>query len=159
MTPDSTLSLLSLLRGMVGDRLDAQRLWTLEHPGPPISKGRPRFSPRVLGGIGRRVAAYTPERSAKAQTALAWRFTMAMMHEKTLTKPIAIVAQFYRPDLKRIDVDNLMKLVMDAATQARVWVDDSHVVAQAAFIELDRKHPRTLVAWCEVESSMDRRTG
>lgn len=69
---------------------------------------------------------------------------------------IAIVAVFFRPNRQRIDCDNLMKPIMDAATKAGVWGDDCQVTAQAALIELDVNRPRTVIAISPADSSMDR---
>ena len=63
------------------------------------------------------------------------------------------------PDRRRTDSDNLEKLVMDAATKARVWHDDCQVTAKVVAVELDPVHPRTVVALCPATSSLDRTVG
>lgn len=117
------------------------------HPGTPIPKERARWSPKNNHW-------YTPNTSSEAQTALEWRFKAALSARETFTDTIAIVVIFVVATRQRKDVDNLMKLVMDAATKAHVWKDDSQVVAQASFLELDREHPRTIIALCPCLNSL-----
>lgn len=109
------------------------------HPGTPIPKARARWSPRNNRW-------YTPGTTATAEEAIAWRFRQALGRRPRFSDTVAIVALFYVPTLQRKDTDNLMKLVMDAGNQAKVWRDDSQVIAQAVFLELDRAAPRTIVA-------------
>lgn len=117
------------------------------HDGAPVSKARARWSRRTRSH-------YTPETTRNAEAALVLRLRAAMV--EPLTGCVAIVSMFYRPNFQRIDVDNLTKLVMDAATRAGVWTDDCHVSAQASFVELDVKRPRTVIAICPTTSTLDR---
>lgn len=119
------------------------------HQGAPVSKARARWNQKM-----RRF--YTPGHSMEAQEALSWRFREILRGQPPFLGPMAIVAVFYRPNRQRIDVDNLMKLVMDAATKARVWRDDCQVAAQAALMELDPTNPRTVIALCPYLSTLDR---
>ena len=50
----------------------------------------------------------------------------------------------------------MMKLVMDAGTEADIWVDDCYVTAQSSYVELCRERPRTLVVIAPTRSSLDR---
>lgn len=118
------------------------------HPGAPVSKARARWDKRTGG-------TYTPKKTSSAQESLAWSF-LAATRGQTIHGAVAIVAIFYRPNYQRIDIDNLMKLVMDAGTQANIWKDDCYVSAQAAFMEMSAQNPRTLVAFCPNLSSLDR---
>lgn len=136
------------LRGLVGDQ-DPDQMIGLVHPGAPVSKARARWHQK-----SRRF--YTPGHSAEAQEALAWRFRDLLQSKPPFLGPVAIVAIFYRPNFQRIDIDNLMKLVMDAATKAGVWRDDCQVAAQAALMEMDKVNPRTVVALCPYLSTLDR---
>lgn len=119
------------------------------HVGAPISKGRPRFS-------AKHKRAFTPARTVHAERDLMYAFRVALDRRATLLDTVAIVALFYMPTRRRIDADNLMKLVMDSATAAAVWKDDSQVIAQAALMELDTENPRTVVALCPYTGTLTR---
>lgn len=146
-TEGSTSLAFTRLRALIGSDANPDRMWMVTHPGPPISKARARWS-----GKGH---TYTPQRTATAEQSLAVRLADSMKGE-TLGGSVAIIATFYRQNYQRVDADNLMKLVMDAATKAKLWKDDCYVIAQASFMEFDRENPRTVIAWCEAKSSFDR---
>lgn len=118
------------------------------HQGEPVSKARARFT--------RSGRAYTPEKTETAEMALSWSFKESMQNRPTYQSNVAVAAIFFRPNRQRIDGDNLMKLVLDAATKAGVWVDDCQVTTQAAVVELDEENPRTIIAIGPSRSSMDR---
>lgn len=118
-------------------------LQVVVHEGEPASKARAR----VVRGH-----AYTPAKTAAAQAALAWQLNRLT----PFTGNVAVACVFHRGNRQRIDVDNLVKLVLDAATQARVWQDDSQVTGLLAVLELDAEQPRTVVAFAGHESSMTR---
>lgn len=132
-----------LLRGY-----DSGRMVSFVHDGAPASKSRARWSKKT----GR---FYTPAESQNAQTALSWRFR-EFVKETPWQGNIAIAVVFFRPNRKRIDVDNLMKLVLDAGTKAGVWGDDCQVTHQIAVVEQDADRPRTVIALSPVESSLNR---
>ena len=134
------------LQALVGR--ECQDITAFVYEGIPASKARARFSYRS----GR---FYTPTSTESAEQALTQVFGL-YTHGSTLPAGAAILAVFYRPNRQRIDADNMMKLVMDAATKAKVWKDDCYVFAQASCVEMDPKNPRTVIAFCSVESSMDR---
>ncbi len=117
------------------------------HLGPPASKARARMG---------RSGFYTPTASKGAQTDLAWQFQLAKKGAQPLACNVAMFVVFYRPNLQRIDTDNMMKLVLDAGTEARIWRDDCQVSAHAALVELDAKNPRTVIAWCPYVSTLVR---
>lgn len=119
------------------------------HVGAPIAKGRPRFS-------AQHKRCFTPKRTQSAERDLVYAFRVALDRRATLLDTVAIVALFYLPTRRRVDADNLMKLVMDAATAAAVWKDDSQVIAQAALVELDVARPRTVVALCPYTGTLTR---
>lgn len=138
---DLALEKLRALGGIASDVL------TLVHDGTPIPKERARQGQRGF---------YTPSRTKNAQEALSWVFKAARGRKNRFTDTVAIVAIFYVPTFQQKDTDNCMKLVMDAATKADVWHDDSQVKAQAVFFELDPQHPRTVVAICPYFCSMSK---
>jgi Holliday junction resolvase RusA-like endonuclease len=118
------------------------------HPGEPVSKARARFNFKTR-------SAYTPAKTAQAEKSLAWAFAAALGGLE-LRSNVAVAVIFYRQNRKRTDTDNLMKLVMDAATKAGAWDDDSQVTAQAVLLELDAENPRTVIALGPIESTMGR---
>lgn len=136
------------LEALTRDHVEPDHVWAFVNDGEPVSKARARFSSKT-GKF------YTPAKTRNAEEELAWRFK-GVMHGTVLDDSIAIVAIFYRPDYRRMDVDNMMKVVLDAGTKAGVWGDDCQITAQASFIELDAERPRTVVALCETESSLSR---
>lgn len=113
------------------------------HEGEPASKARARV---VRGHT------YTPKRTVVAQDALA----QSLAGKAPFTGNVAVACVFRRSNRQRIDLDNLLKLVLDAATQARMWEDDSQVTALAAVLEHDPSGPRTVVAFGPHETSMRR---
>ena len=147
MNLDPVMDLLAAIRdGRLGDD---DWLIVFVHPGDPASKARPRWS-----GRGRRT--YTPAETVAAENALALRFRSAMRGRDVIEGNVAIAAVFYRPNHQRIDADNLMKLVLDSATKAGVWLDDSQVTAQASVVELDADEPRTIIALGPTASTLVR---
>jgi Holliday junction resolvase RusA-like endonuclease len=139
---------LEKLRALIGRDKDPQDLVCFVHDGDPASKARARWHMKQQ-------RFFTPQKVQDAQAALSWKFRTAV-RDTPWTCNVAIVAIFFRPNAQRIDADNLMKLVMDAATKAAIWADDCQVTAQAAFIELDRERPRTIVALCPTTSTLNR---
>lgn len=118
----------------------------LMHEGVPQAKQRAgRFRGR----------SFNPPATARAERDLGYCFRSTVIDRPWLSN-VAIVAVFYFPDRRRVDAENCMKTVMDAATKANVWRDDSQVTAQASWIELDAERPRTLIALCRTTSSLDR---
>lgn len=139
--------MVGLLRALIGQTADPTEMRAFQHPGEPVSKARARR--------GNRGRWYTPRKSDTAEEALAWRFKQ--VEHAPLEGNVALAAMFYRPNRQRIDTDNLLKLVLDAGTRAEVWRDDDQVTAQAGIVELDAECPRTLIAYCPIESTMVRR--
>jgi Holliday junction resolvase RusA-like endonuclease len=106
---------------------------------------------RLLAANG----AYTPKRSRDAQTRVGRTFRSLGL-QAPLDGNLAVACVFYRPDLRRVDGDNLLKLVTDAGSKARVWHDDSQITAWACRMELDRANPRTLIAIAPHTSTLTR---
>ena len=108
-------------------------------PGPPVSKGRPRFG---------RGFAYTPTSTRLAEKKVA---TIARQHGvKPLEGPLEVTCRFYLPTRRRVDLDNLTKLCQDSLNEI-AWHDDSQIC-----ISLSEKHycpenPRTEIIICAVK--------
>lgn len=114
-------------------------------PGPPHSKARPRHT--KTGKTYQDPA----DRNAEAVTAV-------YLRQKVRTPApanVAVVCAFIRPNRQRIDADNMMKHVLDAANGI-LFKDDSQVTAQGAVVEYDRETPRTILLYGPHESSLDR---
>ncbi|OHU29059.1 RusA family crossover junction endodeoxyribonuclease [Mycobacteroides chelonae] len=132
--------LLRALQITVGERVQ-----TLTVPGVPWSKKRPRFTRR--GG-----AYHDPDdKQAEETTAVYLRATV----RRPYTGNVALACVFYRPNRQRVDADNLLKHVCDAANGI-LWVDDSQCTGITAVIDLDRGEPRTVVAIAPHSSGMVR---
>jgi len=151
MKQDGLAPALDLLAAIRHGRMgDDSYLVAFSHKGEPASKARHRW--RSGGG------AYTPAKTIADEEEMAIHFRAAM-RGRTLEGNIAVAVVFFRSTHHRIDLDNLMKLILDAGTRARAWLDDSQVTAQAAILELDHEDPRTIVALGPTESSLVRGKG
>lgn len=62
------------------------------------------------------------------------------LHSRMLPGPLEVEFSIAPPDRRARDADNLLKPVLDALTNAGVWVDDSNRVIA-----------RTSVEWCDPE--------
>lgn len=113
-------------------------------PGEPRSQARPR-TPRGGGPVYK----LPEDRTAERRTATFLRQTWA----RPLVGNLAVVCIFYRSTLRTVDSDNLLKHVYDAG-QGVVWVNDRQITGGAQLIELDREHPRTVIAVCRHQSTM-----
>ena len=113
-------------------------------PGEPVAKGRARSL--RSGGT------YTPKETRRAESNVAIRLRNARKFDSN----VAVAVRFYRSTRHRVDLDNLVKLLLDGATKARVWRDDCQVTAIAASLHLDEKNPRTVVAFGEHRSTLSR---
>lgn len=116
-------------------------------PGAPWSKARPRFN--------RKGFAYThpDDIDAEHRTAIYLRQSVRQPY----TGNVGVACLFYRPNHQRIDCDNLLKHVCDAANGV-LWKDDSQCTALMGFIELDATNPRTVIIVGEHQSTLCRGT-
>lgn len=112
--------------------------------GDPKSKMRPKF------GKGR---VYKSQEQRNNEEYLALNFRKSF--KKPYTTNIAIGCIFFRSNRQRIDVDNMLKNVMDAANGI-IWLDDSQVTAKVGVLELDSDRPRTVLVIGHHESTMTR---
>lgn len=114
-------------------------------PGEPASKARPRFN--------RDGRAYKASEDEQAEARTGWLFRRAF--RQPWTGNLAIGCVFFRPDRRRIDVDNMLKHVCDAANGI-AWEDDAQITAVYGVAELDVEDPRTVVVVTRHESSLER---
>ena len=122
------------LRGVLGEEADPHRISVFTCFGEPTSQYRPK------NGDARLLRTFT------------------MFPHTPFTGSVCVVAIFFRPNYLRMDSDNMMKLVLDVGTKAKLWVDDSQVTAHGSYIELDAERPRTVVAISPFETSIGERT-
>lgn len=104
--------------------------------GPPVPAPRPKV---VRGGAGiikdKRYEAY--------REAIAYSYLAAVkmrMHEG----PVGLKVIFCMPNHRRVDIDNLLKGVMDALN-GLAYKDDSQVTTILARKTYDAKLPRTMI--------------
>lgn len=139
------ISSLELLEALVPGCTEAKSI-IIE--GPPPSKARARFTKR--GG------AYHPGENRQAEQRTAWH--LKRISPQPMTGNIALACIFFRPNRQRLDLDNLLKHVCDAATGV-VWIDDSQVTAVAGILELDAIRPRSVITFARHQSSLVRDLG
>lgn len=103
--------------------------------GDPVPKERPRYGLRRT---------YTPKRTVVAETRVVDAFDVAHPLRVPMSGPVGMRVQFYRASRRRIDLDNLCKLILDALNGV-AYVDDVQVVHLTAEKHYDKHNPRTLV--------------
>lgn len=126
---------------------DNERLDYFVLPWAPASKSRPRFG---KGGV---VYSTREQYEAERRTALAMRTAVPSPR----TGNVALGCIFFRPNRQRIDTDNMLKHVCDAANGV-LWADDSQVTAICGITELDTENPRTVIIIGDHNSTMTRGT-
>ena len=110
---------------------------SITHGGQPLPKQRPRF---VSKGW-----AYTAQRTRYYEKNLQAAFAEAVgLFRSDGKSAFGLRCRFYRSDLVRCDVDNLVKSIKDAATGV-VWADDSQVVEVHARLYRKQEEPRVEV--------------
>lgn len=106
--------------------------------GNPWAKKRPRISKPVAGKAPRTHqdrADKTAEGLTRAELQAAWPW-------QPLGGNVRLGVRFYRASRQIVDIDNLLKHLMDAA-QGILWTNDCQVTALEVELELDRTNPRT----------------
>ncbi|MCX4606900.1 RusA family crossover junction endodeoxyribonuclease [Streptomyces anulatus] len=116
-------------------------------PGDPYSKSRPRFS--------RNGKTYVKKEDRDHEQLTGLRFRQVFKQPKTGN--VALGCIFFRPNRQRIDADNMLKHVCDAANGI-VYLDDSQVTAVLGIVELDAENPRTVVMVADHVSTLTRGT-
>jgi len=111
--------------------------------GDPQGKGRPRFGRRRDGNP----VTYTPKETRAAEHAIGWQLRAAMPRglPGDPTGSFVVVASFYVKGNRKLDVDNALKLLLDAAN-GLVWNDDRQVCEIHARVLHESIAPRTEVA-------------
>jgi Holliday junction resolvase RusA-like endonuclease len=95
----------------------SESYFTITVPGEPVSKGRPRVS---------QGHAYTDPKTVAAEDRLKWLFRATHVVANTVDD-LSVIAVFRCGNRQRKDLDNLVKLLLDAANGI-VWRDDMQVV-------------------------------
>lgn len=120
---------------------------TFTVPGPPVPKERARV-------IRRR--SYTPDKTKAFEASVAAYARIAMREacvemvgKKT---PVALSLEFYMPDRRRRDIDNMAKAVMDGLNGV-LYHDDYQVVRLECFKSVDKDDPRTVVTMAILEET------
>lgn len=115
-------------------------------PGNPPTKARPRFS--------KHGHAYTSAEAREAEKVTAWE--LKTYFKEPLKGNLAVACVFCRRTKGRVDVDNLMKHLLDSANKV-AWYDDYQITALCGMLDLDRENPRTIFAVGQhLNSTMDR---
>jgi Holliday junction resolvase RusA-like endonuclease len=119
LAPDVTTLPLGL-----GDSLVGLVVCNVHLDGEPVSKGRPRL------GRGR---TYTPTATVQAEDAIRWQLQQAHVRPDD-DHTLAVRLRFHSTTGRGRDLDNLVKLVLDAANTF-VWRDDVQVVELDAAVQ------------------------
>lgn len=103
-------------------------------PGDPVPQPRPRVFKN--GGVGE-----DPRATRQKQATI-----MAARRQKAPRVPgeVELSVVYHRATARRCDVDNLLKLTLDALN-GTCWLDDTQVVSVHARKTVDRENPRTEV--------------
>lgn len=122
---------------MIGYLNTAEFVVELVVPGQPQPKERARTG---KGG------GYTPERTKAAEERIGWQFNVAARkHEVDSESQFHLDISFHCSGKRRRDVDNLLKLTMDALNMI-CWKDDSQVASVTARkFECPKGEERTVI--------------
>ena len=113
--------------------------------------------PKQRSGYGKR-RFYTKAATRKAETDIRWYILSTGNREPERDHQLAIQLSFFCRNGQRKDIDNLIKLVLDACT-GFVWVDDVQVIELSARKEIDADNPRTeVIIWRRDRCTADCRT-
>lgn len=119
----------------------------LVYQGEPISKHRVRFN-RTTG------RAYTPDATTVYEETLGWEFRSYLQGvEMDSESTFALRCLFYRSNRQRVDCDNLIKSVSDAANGI-VWKDDSQVSEVMGKLFVQSDNPRVEIAIYRVPDTL-----
>jgi crossover junction endodeoxyribonuclease RusA len=108
----------------------------LEVPGEPVSKARHRF--------GWKGIVYTPTKTRQGEQKLKLLFKVKYRTWKPSSSLLFGVRLVFECETyRRRDIDNMIKLVLDAGNDL-IWADDTQVLEVAARIVRKSSQPRTL---------------
>lgn len=93
----------------------------------------PRPAPRPK--FARTGVAYSPAWYRDLLVELAWHLTSARVDRRPAIGPVGLDVLFRRSNARRVDLDNLLKTLLDAATGV-VWVDDFQLRELRARLEI-----------------------
>lgn len=113
-------------------------------PGEPVAHERPRLG---------RGHVYTPKKSSDYKDQVA-SLVKGATRARGQECPFKVEAEFFRSTYHRIDLDNLLKSILDGCTRSGLWKDDSQVHAVAGRIHLGDSCPRAEVTIEEMESQL-----
>jgi len=113
-------------------------------PGEPVPKGRPRST--------RSGHTYTPVRTKRAEDAIRWE--LKAQGAKPTSEPVQ-VALYFHCKSQTADLDNLIKLVLDAAN-GYLYDDDRQVYRIVAEIERGASEPETRLAVSSINTRYKR---
>lgn len=148
---DTTLADIADLIGEDGDMVPVA---FLSLTGEPVSKARARFTK-----YGSKVHAYTPERTRTAEDRIKAEYLRAAgAVERDQDAAFSIEADFYCGTRQRRDVDNMLKLVLDALNGV-AYPDDVQVLEVSARKHFTAKaNARTEVVVFKLDKGMERPT-
>lgn len=134
------------LYGLIASGGPDERMEYFVFPGNPVSKHRARFS---------KANVYSAPGQKEAELTLGWAFRAAV--SKPFRGNVAVGCIFFRQTQQPVDVDNLLKHVLDSA-KGIAFLDDRQVTSLAGMLEYDADRPRTVIVIGRHSSSMVRDT-
>lgn len=107
--------------------------------GTPVPKQRARV-------IGKGRGAFTPKKTKSAEERVAWMLALKanLRGNPIADRAIGVRLLFACPDRRRRDIDNLVKLIYDAANGV-IWKDDAQIEEEHAKLIRADPDPRTEV--------------
>jgi len=111
--------------------------------GEPLSAERVKFS---------KGSAYLPEKTRDYEDLIAWTVKGNYRGETTSSEIFGLRAIFCRSNRQRVDIDNLLKALMDGITKSKViWEDDSQLreISSSIFIADDKPRVEFIVYRCK----------
>lgn len=108
--------------------------WVDVHPLP---KQRPRMNTRTGH-------AYTPADTARYEREVAWKLRAAMQGRTPFAGDIEVALDFQRKGIRRADIDNMSKAILDSANGV-LYQDDHQIVSLSARVTYSSKKPGTRI--------------